>query len=756
MPNPHVSAALPSLSDTALPGRVRELLSRLLNTASEAIAPRLNESLEDFSRQLFGLASHVASPGMESGYLHSLGSLQSKRTDVVPHFMARLEAGLAELRSPTALSAAVQAADDAWLRGGGLSLVDDAHMDMDTLAVEMVHRHGSRGAQQLHMLGQRLGVLAGSPALEPDRNPLGPAMTVAHLRAVAERLELQAEAELLLLRCFDRQMTAHYTRILDVLNDRLRDDGVLPHLGFAGVRPRGSRAAGRRPEPFAGDRAASPAGMPSRKPEQTPFDDRNLPPPAGARPAASDSAESMQALHAMLHAYRQRQAHAPPASATAATDFQRIDSALNQLQSAVREQALGFGMAALRQQLLTRLQQEHGVQAGLSEQHADALDLLDILLQQIGKDLAPESRSAVWVQQLQVPLLRVALHDPTVFANAQHPARQLLGAVAEAGARWLGPEDVEPALLRTLQEAVDLVQRNYDGDIAVFETGNQALQRQLRDQQRKAQLAERRHVEAARGQEKLAIARLHAAEVLEQAIGQRELEPFLRALLEQAWADVLTLTLLRHGEESVQWRQRVEGTHRIVEIAAEDPGESDPALAGRIESALASVGYHAEEAAVIARRLAGGRPSQPDAAQQAAITAQLQAKARLGENLKTAHAKTAAVARSEQEEASYRKLRSLAFGTAIDMPDEDGRTVRRRMAWFSTVTDTALFVNARGQRVGEQSLDSVARLIAAGKAAVVTESDVPLVDRAWQATLNKLRSLSPRTAAAPAASQEVT
>ena len=35
--------------------------------------------------------------------------------------------------------------------------------------------------------------------------------------------------------------------------------------------------------------------------------------------------------------------------------------------------------------------------------------------------------------------------------------------------------------------------------------------------------------------------------------------------------------------------------------------------------------------------------------------------------------------------------------------------MRRRLSWYSPVTDNALFVNQRGQRVGEQSLDSVAR-----------------------------------------------
>jgi hypothetical protein len=60
------------------------------------------------------------------------------------------------------------------------------------------------------------------------------------------------------------------------------------------------------------------------------------------------------------------------------------------------------------------------------------------------------------------------------------------------------------------------------------------------------------------------------------------------------------------------------------------------------------------------------------------------------------------------------------------------------------VTDKALFVNQRGQRVGEQSLDSVGRMLARGQARIVVAERGRLIDRAWQATLNALRSFAGR------------
>ena len=43
---------------------------------------------------------------------------------------------------------------------------------------------------------------------------------------------------------------------------------------------------------------------------------------------------------------------------------------------------------------------------------------------------------------------------------------------------------------------------------------------------------------------------------------------------------------------------------------------------------------------------------------------------------------------------------------------QQGDVTRQRLSWYSPITDNALFVNQRGQRIGEQSMDSLARLMA--------------------------------------------
>src|SRR3546814_8159968 len=77
---------------------------------------------------------------------------------------------------------------------------------------------------------------------------------------------------------------------------------------------------------------------------------------------------------------------------------------------------------------------------------------------------------------------------------------------------WLDKDDYDPQMLLPLQQAVTHVVENYDGDDAVFDASNGKLETHLQEQVRKAELLERRHVEAARGKEKLEVAKLRATQ----------------------------------------------------------------------------------------------------------------------------------------------------------------------------------------------------------------------------------------------------
>ena len=741
-------SALPPSSDSGpqtlatanLPRRVRRVLEHLLHATSDELERHLSETLSDFEQQLFRLSEHARNPALQAGYLQTLRSLRMNSSDLVPRFMAGLEASLAAMGRETPMAPS----EPAPVSFQRLSLVEEAEMDEEAVLRDIAVRQESRASLTLHLLGQRFGVMAGAPAFDAERIPLGPRSLCRIMRDSSQSLQLPLESRLLLYRLFDRRVMSVYPQLVEMLNVTVAADGVLPSLTFIPIRVRPTAVG----ELEAAAANAAAAGKSRRRRGQAgsgPRTHTGWLGQADGEPGTEDAA-AFDLLQELLSGRRELIGKLRP-------DRRKVDR--EQLETTDVVSALGDmkdaavsgnirNLLDIKQALLVQMRQERGHAASLSLQDSDTFELLDMLYAQIQREVRGDTAASQLLRKLQLPLLRVALQDRGFFVRAQHPARQMLNAVAESGARWLDDDDVDPQLLEPLHRAVDEVVRNYDGGNDAFDASNRDLQMQLQVLARKAEMAERRHVEAARGKEKLEIAKRQAAETISGIVGEQRLPKFVRALLNQAWADVLTLTLLRQGMESPEWQQQLESTRRIVASCGHG-GSSDPGLVTHIEAALAKVGYHAEEAAAIARRLTSSLDEdEDDPASRTELTMRLKARVRLGEDGGEAPPLELAP-RSPEEQAHYDQLRVMPYGTWIEFTtNQQGDVVRRRLSWYSPVTDKALFVNQRGQRVGEQSLDSVGRMLAHGHARIVAADRGRLIDRAWQATLNVLRSFAGR------------
>lgn len=472
--------------------------------------------------------------------------------------------------------------------------------------------------------------------------------------------------------------------------------------------------------------------------------------PAGALPAAA--ATAMPASSGNVPAPAPRAAASGAASTSTAPSAPAVPTAsllqaLGELQAQPPAHSTLAGLRGRRQvrdvqtALLATLRTEHGPQAALAPQDADTFDLLGLLYAEIEREVRSDAPAAALLERLQVPLVRAALQDSAFFVRSQHPARELLNAVAESGATWLSEEDTDPQLLLKLNQTVDRVVEEYEGDEQVFEQAHQDIQAQYRALAHKAEIAERRHIEAARGKERLEVAKELASSTLEALCRTWQPPKFVQALLNQAWSDVLTLTLLRQGEDSDAWRERKQLSQCIAEVTCRAGGDPDPDLTGEVRSALLQVGYHQDEAEAIARRLStpGGGDTLTSRTE---LSAKLKARTRLGDQGEDAERPLLAP-RNDAEQAAYTRLRSLPFGTWFEfVTNQQGDLKRQRLSWYSPITDRALFVNQRGHKTAEYSLDALSRLLAQSQARIVTEDRARLIDRAWHATVRALRTLA--------------
>ena len=752
-----------------LPSRVRSLLEGLLERAANQFEHAILRTLDELEQELFKLAERARSNEQQHARFEALREIKRGRADIAPRFLLHIESSLAHI-NPGAGKAPETARRNA--PGMPLELVDAEVLEEDLALQEITSKSEIRHSQAIYALSHRFGVLAGSPAWDPEVLPLGPAQLGRALRHATRCLDLGVEYRVLTYRLFDRVAMLPVGEFYDVINGYLAKQRVLAHLQSPAMRAHGGTAA-----------AAQPGGEAAGQPEP----DAEQPVPAPQEPSEEQrDTELFSTLRMLLSGRRKAQGGSVPFSGdgylVSRDDLQSVLGSLQQRHDlAEMRGGKARDAAALRQDMLMQLKQmsPQGRGAVLAEEDSDTVDLVGMLFDFIGKSVRSESSAQSLLGRLQVPVLRVALSDKAFFTQREHPARMLLNTIAETGARWMDDEDADPSLAEKMRVVVDKVSSEFNGDLGLFRTLLGDLGQHMQLLARRAEVAERRHVDAAKGREKLDLARDTARSAIGHLLKRGNPSPLVRTLLEQAWTDALALTILRQGEDSSAFHRRLAVADQLLrrEPTADTP--ADKMLRQELDVGLSQVGLHGDDVkAVLGKLFPAGKAAaandataasaanadvavKPPAAMPAkaandavaapeidadALAAKLKSRARLGGE--QAPEPVRPVARAPQtltaeETQILERIRTLPFGTWFEFTtNQQGATVRRKLAWFSTLTGRCLFVNQRGARTDEKTLEQLARDMARKQAKIWSEQSDSLIDRAWKAILGTLKQFS--------------
>ena len=774
---------------TDLAPRVRNLLEGILSLCSSGLERVVVATLNEVETQLFKLAEHSRSNDEQSRCFEALRELKRGRSDVAPRYMLAIEDALARFDHRHIPSA--DATDDR-LRPGTparqeLSLVDTRALEESLALQEFSARTEIRQAQPLYELGHRFGVLAGAPVFDAENLPIGAAQLGAALHRASACLHIDAGHRVLLYRTFDRFSPNAIGEFYAAVNSYLIEHRILRHLHTLAPRLKDSadrNRAARSPTPEPARQAepssalglplypvhAGPEKIPARTPAHTPAPapaaapvTHAVPVVAHAVPADERDSELFSTLRELLAGRRHALGVADVATASGyVPSGEDVQSVLGALQpKPIAPMMMGGkvvqrSVAHLKQDLLSHLRQlaPDGRPPQLAAEDSDTIDLVGMLFDSIMKNVRPDGGTQALMTKLQVPLLRVALQDKSFFTRRTHPARHLLNTIAETGSHWIDDSEgpIDRSLVDKMQIVVDRVTQQFDGNLGLIEDLLGDLSQHMHTLARQAEVTERRHVDAARGREKLAVARKRASNEIGARIAATRPGKLVRTLLEQAWTDVLALSLLRQGENSEIYKKRLAVADQLL---ATDPGRDNDtrlpmALREEIETGLAQVGYHKDDIQVVVKRLflpeEAANEENPSSNTEIAI--KLKSKARLGDDGGDAHATPKPrhpgkpLAPGSEEARMFERLKTLPYGTWFEFrTNQQDDKMRRKLAWFSTLTGRCLFVNQRGARSDERTLEQLARDVVNGQANIIEAEQETLVDRAWKAIVASLKQL---------------
>ncbi|MEY2866969.1 MAG: hypothetical protein RIQ43_995 [Pseudomonadota bacterium] len=733
-----------SLHQAGLPPRVLVLCDGLLDLGSDFFERQLQAALNEFEDLLFKNAEHMRGE-QQTEHFGSLRNLKRTRHDFIPQFLASLEQQLADIRhrNGPAPQPGAGAETVAELR---LLDVDDA--DFDQMQSNMAARCESQNSFELFLLAQRLGVLSAGPAYNYEQVPYGPKRIFHSFRTALSCLGLDQDGTRQIYHLFDRHVLGHYAELLRACNAFLAGKGVLPNLTYVPFRNpelRHKRSASARSEDAAAGTPKETSGAKiytlfpnAEAPKKTPGTvEESF---AKLQHLLARRKQLLNKLNSFSNTYLSGKSSPEDAGTVAASDEQ-ISGILDEFQrDAVSNPGVGASIQHLKHDLIARLRNQSTPERELTldPEDSDAIDLVALLMDDAMKSIRPGSPTAQLISMMQTPLIRVVMRDKSFFSDRVHPARLMLNILADAGFNWLEGGDADDGLQGSLAGILGNTVKDFDGDsrqlLAAYEETNRLLQSLIK----KAEAAERRQIDVSKAKEKLRIARERAEQTMSGLMAEHDIPVYTKAMLNEAWADVMALTELRNGAESDDWRDQKKIAESIIQA-------SEPAATGlsnelieqlklQIQQSLSLVGYHQEEAAKIAVNLIERNPEAPEP--------ELTEKPRLGESTRTPSRD--AFELDEEQKTLVDQLKDIPIGTWFEFLEPGAtRPIRAKLTWLSRITHNALFVDQRGHKTAEMLLEELAVAISEGRIWIQQENKQGIFERAFENMIASLRNFLP-------------
>jgi hypothetical protein len=470
-----------------------------------------------------------------------------------------------------------------------LSLVDDNEVEQKLYADRIAAQIAQESEWEQAEVSSHMAALLNTVRREEDRNPLRPAsIGLAAYRAI-EAVTSQPEARKVLAReiglALAKAMKPCYADILKDLQARgvksaglnvRSGDGPGFHLpggvnsGYATLQHSDYRSTGGfvhssdygTPDPAAPAYPRGPglAGVPASG--ASTLSRAEL----GSRVASAHSQADAQlmALLRRLNTLASRPGELDPPSGLGRSGFASTgrpglagfspDSRFPRAAGSTGSRShYGDKLTGLMAVNLIRAHREELMQASSGKLDHMVIDVVGSLFDQILSDPRVPPQMARQIARLQLPVLRVAMHDSTFFSSRRHPVRRFVNRIASAACAF---DDFDDGPGKELLDRVkQLVQEIVEGDfdqIEIYTAKLADLEQFIADQtQRQIQQTPA----AATLESKESELRIQQRYMLQLATALKpmSLPPYLREFVSQVWSQALVLALRRDGAASERY-----------------------------------------------------------------------------------------------------------------------------------------------------------------------------------------------------------
>ena len=397
----------------------------------------------------------------------------------------------------------------------------------------------------------------------------------------------------------------------------------------------------------------------------------------------------------------------------------------------------------LRREIADALAREGVVGSLVDEADGLAMDTVLLLFEHLSQGPDLPSAIKVLIARMQIPYLKIALSDRSLFTNPAHPARRLLNRIAEAAIGWCDDGDRSPdGLYGRIERIVEQVVGYFEGDLGLIESLDTELASYLQRFQEAARSAEIRMLAAVEEREREAGVRRRVLALVEERVSQyAELPDAVLAMLRHGWSRVLIRAWLTAGKAGADFNEAVDVMDTLIWSVCAKREQADrrlllrriPTLLRNLRSHLSDVGldqrlvgdWFRELQAVHVAALAGGGQN----AELRPVSRTQNANAPFGED-------SGDYDRNRAEHPGVQEpnlLPQLHPGVWVEWLRDDVPAQRMKLIWRGLDPGHFLFVDRRGHKVADLDLEDVRQLVARDRLRVLGPAGESIIDRTFEA-----------------------
>ena len=719
-------------------------LESVQQKAMELLGRYLAGMLDNADDKLFDMADSAAESERDR-YFDAMRELRVRRSGLERSFRNAMNQ---VFRKAVLGSAAMGMDQDVDM--DSLALVEEEELEANVALENMARRVRDNCEKQLRIFNHRLEHLVGEE-FDQSNSPLDPKQIVECFSRELEKLDLDIRTRLVVLKLFERMVLAETGYILTEANQVMVDAGVLPELTAPPIKP--VRQPGQAHTPESDDEAGEPrqGGGGGGADEQV-FGMLQELLAAVRMPGAMPGAGDDQSIAVMQNGVPylngvpvEQDAAVRPVSTD---DLVSLLDRLQRLEEKL-EQKAGEADTDVRASLADMLQDEDAESIHAFDQaDDDVINLVSMIFDLIMDDDNLAADIKALLGRLQIPLLKVAISEKHFFSDDEHPARALVNLMAQVGAGWSPDQGQDDEVYARIEEAVFRVINEFEDDTGVFQRLLDEFREFAERQERQINRVEERVRQVEEGRARSEEARDAARRVIERRMSKRLLPEVVIRALRDAWQQVLYLTYVREGEDSVAWKRRVKLVDALIwsvlphedEEAKKKLRDLSPRLLGGFKAGLDAAGHDPVEARTLLRELEA-----------------IHLRLLKGEETRRINAEEAL---SEQEEPEQEQPEGRAVTSGGDpepLPEDHPRVkevnelrpgqwvefrkgeggLRCKLAANIRGGDKLIFINRRGIKLCEYSAAGFAALLENEQARIIEESAV--FDRALEAMIGDLR-----------------